>query len=179
MRKLILSMFIALNFSSLAATPSQIMIIRHGEKNSSGYLSEKGLERAGALAPYFAESEFLNEFGPPVAIFAARPTKNEKNQRCIQTVGPTALMLKLPIHSGYAKSQVIELADFILNNPDYDGKNVLICWNSDSIEDLALALGVNSPGPFPDVYDILWVIDYDADVTLTSFNQQLLFGDTP
>lgn len=182
----ILSLFLCGFNTQISAIPAQVMIIRHAEKDSTGNLSERGLERAGALAPYISLSSFLLNFGTPVAIFAARPNLNtppfhpdEGTARCLQTVGPTAAFLKLPIHPGYAKLQESEIANFILNHSAYDGKNVLICWHHDVIQALAIALGAASAPPFPEVFDQIWVITYSPIITLTIYQQSLLFGDTP
>jgi len=188
MKKLtMLLSFFACAFSMYVnAQPAQVIVIRHGEKMPDGNLSERGFERAGALAPYFAlTSTFLN-YGVPVAIFAARPTPStppyhpdENTLRCVDTIAPTALFLRLPIHSGYAKLQEQALADFILSDAFYEGKNVLICWHHDTIQTLVQALGVPTAPPFPNVFDQTWVITYLPTPFLAIYQQRLLFGDTP
>jgi len=170
----------------LFSLPAQIIIIRHAEKDSLGNLSQRGWERAGALAPYLTKSSFLLNFGLPTAIFAARPTPNifpyevdENTLRCVQTVSPTAQFLNLPIHSGYAKFQEEILAQLILNNPNYDDKNILICWHHGRIPELAIALGASSAPTFPYVFDQTWVITYSPSTDLIIYQQALLFGDAP
>jgi hypothetical protein len=188
MRKVaaIICLFATAIAAPVIAQPAQVIIIRHAEKQADGSLSQMGFERAGALAPYFTFTDYLTTFGLPVSIFAARPTvptppfqPDENTQRCIDTIAPTALLLRKPIHSGYAKFQEQQLADFILNNKLYDGANVLICWHQDVIQALSEALGVPSAPPFPDVFDQTWVITFSPTATLSIFQQQLLFGDTP
>lgn len=173
--------------ASLMAVPGQVLIIPHAEINSSGNLSQKGLERAGALAAYFAKTASLLDFGTPVAIFAGRPTPNiapfapnSNTERCLRTVYPTAYFLNLPIHPGFAQGQETQLATFILNEPEYDGRNVLICWQPEAIQALAAALGVSSPAPFPaDTFDETAVVTYGGvSPTYDVVAQQLLFGDT-
>lgn len=178
-----LSLFICSLASQLPALPAQVIIIPLAEKQPNSNLSQKGFERAGALAPYFALTPSLITFGTPIAIFAARPTSAENpesTQRCIQTVAPTAALLKLPIHSGYAKGQETALATFVLNNAYYDGKNVLVCWHHEAIDALAQAFSIASPPIYPeDVFDLTWVITYSPAPTLVVMEQELLFGDTP
>ena len=175
----ILSLFCIVSSASIHAAPSQVMIIRHAETDAEGNLSEKGLERAGALGPYLALTNFLLNFGSPKAVFAARPNPKSPTTSCLQTVGPTAQILKLPVHTGFAEFQYKKLAHTLLNKSTYDEKNILICWDRHSIQELAVALGVVSAPDFPDVYDQVWVITYDPEVTLTVYQQQLLFGDSP
>lgn len=189
MRRLAITLYLIICSlaSQLPAVPAQVMIIRHAEKEPGGNLSQKGLERAGALAPYFELTPALVIFGTPVSIFAARPTPSvspygidESTQRCIQTVGPTAELLTLPIHSGYAKLQENALAAFVLSDPLYDGKNVLICWHHDTISQLAQAFGIASPPVYPgSTFDQTWVITYNPAPMLVILPQNLLFGDTP
>jgi hypothetical protein len=184
---LTLAVFLANVSNQLLATPQQVIIIRHGEKDAVGNLSQKGLERAGALAPYFAYTATLNLYGLPVALFAARPTPpyppfgpDENTQRCIQTIGPTGELLKLPIHSGYDKFQNTQIATFILNDSTYSGKNLIICWHHEMIQVLAEAFGiVNPPAYPPNQYDQTWVITFNPAPSLTIYQQELLFGDTP
>lgn len=169
------------------ATPAQVIIIPHAEVDSSGHLTQQGLERAGALAGYIIFTPNLTIYGEPVAIFAARPTptrpkppfyKTDKTQACIQTVAPTAQSLTLPIHSGYSKLEDSKIASFILNNKKYAGKNVLICWRNGKIQKLAAAFGVSSPPAFPlNVFNLTWVITFSPNPTLQILPQDLLFSD--
>lgn len=161
--------------TSLFATPAQVIIIPQAEIDASGNLTQKGLERAGALAPYITQTPLLTQFGEPASIFAARPTVTVPTQACIQTVGPTGQMLSLPIHSGYSDLQNTTIASLILNNPNYNGKNILICWRNASIQGLAAALGVPSPPVFPsNVYNLTWLITFSPTAKLQILPQDLL-----
>lgn len=171
---------------SVFALPAQVIVIRHSEKDADGNLTQRGFERAGALAHYLTKSPYLTNFGTPVAIFAARPNNgkppyqpDENTRRCLDSVGPTAQLLKLPIHAGFTKFQEPELAEFILNSSKYDGKNVLICWHHETIQELLIALGVTSVEPVPDVFDLVWLIQYNPSANLTLYHQALFLGDTP
>lgn len=180
-----LSLVIAAFTQSLVATPAQVIIVPNAEIDALGNLTQEGLERAGALAAYLTLTPNFTSFGEPVVIFAARPTTTtppnnptDNTQACIRTIAPTAEALRLPIHSGLSKQQTDKLATLILNNPLYDGKNVLICWRTDGIQALAAALGVASPPTFPvGVYNITWVITYNPTATLQIFPQDLLASD--
>lgn len=191
--KLLLFVSLVLKLSVVNALPAQVIIIRHGEKNPlNGQLLPKGQSRAGALAAYLTELDPdstnppLFQFGPPAVIFASRPAQHSDDTtiRCIQTVTPTAQKLKLPVHSPFAPLQEQELADFILNNPHYDGKNVLICWHHTLIAGLIEAFGYLPPAgiiPYPNRYDLVWLLPIPAPVppvVVTPILQELLFGDS-
>ena len=177
------------------ALPKQVIIIRHAEKYTTGpligQLDSQGLRRAGALASFFTELDpsttnpplFAN--GLPTVIFAGRPANLGTNNtiRCIQTISPTATTLQLPIHSPYTLGQEDELASFIMNNPRYDGENVLICWHHPDIGRLVEAFGYHFPlDPYPaDRFDLVWLMTFPAPVppqTLTPILQELLYGDS-
>jgi hypothetical protein len=174
--------------------PTQVVIIRHGEKDlSNGQLTPKGQSRAGALAAYLTELDPSSTnpplllFGPPQAFFASRPAlfSDDETVRCIQTLIPTALKMKLPIHSPYGPHQEQELAQFILNDERYDGKYVLICWHHTLIATLIEAFGYNPPAEiipsYPNRFDLVWVMPFPAPVppaTLTPVLQELLYGDS-
>lgn len=164
----------------VSAAPAQVIIIPTGEVDASGDLTGQGLERAGALPEYISLTTNLTTFGLPVSVFAARPTAlvGDSTQACLQTVGPTAQMLKLPIHSGYSKLQSEQIASFILNNPNYNHKNVLICWRPDQIQALASAFGISSPPTFPITqFDVAWAISFDTIPSLQILPQNLLASD--
>lgn len=192
-KSITLLFLLLLSTLSLEALPTQVVIIRHGEKNpANGQLLPKGQSRAGALAAYLTELDPsstnppLFNFGPPVVFFAARPANVSDDQtiRCIQTLIPTAVKMKRPIHSPYGPGEEVALADLILYDERYDGKYVLICWHHTHIAELIEALGYLPPAgiiPYPNRYDLVWVMPFPAPVpavTLSPILQELLFNDS-
>lgn len=188
--------------ASLYAMPAQVLIIRHAEKNQENFeLTNQGVQRAGALASYLSAPNNptqagsagltngpLFAFGPPFALFAARPLDESDwaTVRCIQTIVPTALQLKLPIHSPYAPGEEEELASFILNEPRYEGKNILICWHHELIFPLITAFGYLAPSTgYPgSEFDLVWQLTFPAPPiipgqSIAPIEQALLFMDTP
>jgi hypothetical protein len=186
------------------AMPGQVMIIRHAERRTTTYeLTGTGIERAQALGSYFTQINDSNssgwqgqagltnvtlfDYGPPCALYAARPVHlgGDFNTRCIQTLTPTALMLNLPLHTSFGPGQEQELAQSILNNPEYDGKNILICWHEGLIPILIAAFGYicpYTPETYPNVFDFVWVMTFPAPLPaeqLTPVYQELLYGDSP
>ena len=182
-----LCLFISSLAAQLAAMPAQVIIIPCAEVDAQGNLTQQGLERAGALVAYIALTQAPVAFGKPIAIFAARPVPNaapyplappENTESCMQTIAPTALFFKKPIHSGYALLQEIQLASFILNKQLYNGKTVLICWHIEGMQALAIALGVAGAPVFPaGVSNLTWVINYAPAIALIELEQDLLFSD--
>ena len=59
------------------ATPAQVLLIRHGEKLTTGAdLSPDGQKRAKLLVEYFKTNPDVTKFGKPVAIYAASIRKH-------------------------------------------------------------------------------------------------------
>jgi hypothetical protein len=165
------------------ALPAQVIITRNGERppepKTHHDLAIKGWERAGALPPYFAQ---FNEQNPIVAIYATRPSAAHPSRRPEETCGPTAKLLGLPLNLHYKHGDEVALAQAIKNNPAYQNKTVVICWQHGVIPAIASALGVtNPPQPWPDnVFDVTWIIRFVNAGTprLAIQPQQLLYGDS-
>jgi len=199
--KRILVILMLLYLKTTFALPAQVIIVRHGEKNTvTGELTGAGVERAEALSSYFTTpnngpgfvgsagltnvSLFNN--GLPVALYGSRPVHHSDDftVRCIQTLIPTALKLGLPIHSPYGPGQEQQLVQTIFNEPSYDGKNVLICWHHTFIAALITAFGYIPPAAivptYPNRFDLVWVMTFPAPVSPVVVNpilQELLFDD--
>lgn len=187
------SMFVAV---LLCALPAQVIIIRHGEKDPvTRGLTQQGQERAAALSYYLTQTDYLLDFGQPYALFASRsvPISDRLVPRTIETMMPTAALLQLPIHIPFNGYQVNEIANFILTTNNYNGKNIVICWNHSSIHDLLNAFGYQAPfscsginKKYPDCrFDLTFVLIFPAPAPIigqqfpyaTVYFQQLIFGD--
>jgi len=167
--------------SSLEATPGQVILLRHGEKPEQGnYLTKTGFIRAAALVPFFTLPPANSGFKTPNVIFAQSPDKSDKSVRPVQTVAPLAAALGVELIAEYHKHDYAKLVKEINSNSAYDGLTVLICWAHEKIPHIASAFGVQNPPKFPDVFDRVWVIDFDGDQVLSfqDFPQQLLYGDS-
>jgi hypothetical protein len=149
-----------------AASPAQVLLIRHAEKPDQGSnLSQEGELRAQAYVQYFQTSPQVTRFGTPVAIYAMSPSDADSGNRPTETVAPLAQALGLPILNSFAKSDISPLAETVLSNPAYEGRMVLICWEHKMLSKIAGALGVQ---PEPDkwdssVFDQVWEIDFSND----------------
>jgi len=156
------------------ATPAYIILIRHAEKpddSENPHLSKAGVKRAQALVSYITRDPQITSLGRPVAIFATQTTKDDNGQRTQETVAPLAAALRLSVQTPYHGKDYAELAKLILSTAKYAGKTVMVCWNHETIPELAAALGVN---PMPpkwrgSVFDSVYVISYkNGRATLTT-----------
>ena len=165
---------------NVLATPAEIILIRHGEKPDVGdELNEQGRERAKELVDFFLKDSRVLHFGTPAAIYAMKPKPRtaESSVRPIETVTPLAEKLHLKINTSYTKKQIEPLVKSILENPAYDDKMVLICWEHDAILDIVEEIGVDTP-PAPekwpgDVFDWAFIIDFGKRHTVKSFQNIL------
>jgi len=151
-----------------APRPAQIILIRHAEKPADAknpHLSRTGLERAERLVSFITTDPAMTRFGPPVAVFATRTTKDGDGQRTQETVAPLARALKLPVQTPFVGKDYAKLAKLVLANPAYAGKTVLICWNHEEIPQLAAALGIKPEPPKwkASVFDRVYLISYQGD----------------
>ncbi len=91
--------------------------------------------------------------------------------------------MKISIVDKFSKSQVQPLVNEILNNPDYEGKLVLICWSHGDMPQIASLFGAKKlPKAWPGhAYDRLWILTFDEEgnVDFKDLPQKLLYGDSP
>jgi len=185
MKALILICAILLPFEALA-TPAQVIIIRHAEKQKNGNdLSARGFQRADALVGLFERDSDVLKFGLPAAIYAMEPrnsgTSGETSLRAIETIQPLASALNLPIHSDYVKSDYAAMVQEIMTDPAYNGRMVLICWEHKVIPPMAEAFGASQvPSSWgKGVYDRLWLLTFkNGQVAFADLPQRLLPGDS-
>ncbi len=171
------------------AAPAQVILIRHAEKPEYGnQLSERGFRRAEALVRFFRDEAAVTRYGAPAAIYAAAPKHEDSSIRSIQTVQPLADALGLAPLVKFTRGQAHKLAVDIMENPAYDGRMVLVCWQHGNLSDIVLELAEYGgatqtalPGEWPDkVYDRAWILDFDGG-GVTAFSdipQHLLPGDS-
>jgi hypothetical protein len=127
--------------------PSQIFIIRHGEKNSSSpdySLNNNGIYRACQLINFVNK---LAEQGNPISyIITGNPCPyytSDSSMRPQQTISMVSFMLNIPIFI-YGGDQdfpevVAQLFSSDSTNP-FNGLNVLICWEHAAIQGLCLKI---------------------------------------
>lgn len=166
----------------IGAVPAQVIIIRHGEKPSSGItLNLKGRERANALVPYLLETPEFSQYGSPAAIYAQKQKTSTNSIRPIETVLPLSSALHLPINTSFERDDYQSMIEQILKEPDYDGRTVIISWGHSVIGDMARAFGAEkAPKKWPDAYDRVWLLTFkeDGSVKFSDIPQKLLYGDS-
>jgi hypothetical protein len=156
--------------------PKKIIILRHAEKPSDKkikHLSPIGYARAAALAPVFIE-----QFGSPTTIYAAKPKRLDSSVRSIETITPLSSISKVPIYGTFCSDQLANLVNNVLTNPRNRDGLIVICWPHKNIQHLCNLLKcLNPPAWDSKVFDQYWVIDYSKSSKLTIKSQKLLYGD--
>lgn len=179
--------------SGAFAAPAQVIFIRHAEKTGgSNELSEKGFRRAQALVNFFLSEPAVTRYGPPAGIYAAAPKHEDSSIRSIQTVTPLAKAVQVRVNKDFTRGETRKLARSIMENPAYEGKMVLVCWQHaalvDAIRDLAEESGASQkllgalPVEWPDeIFDRAWILDFSRGKAAYFRNipQRLLPGDSP
>lgn len=156
--------------------PAQVTIIPNAEADSSFNLTTTGLERAGALPYYITSTPQIITPRFPSSLFGARETAAEPGRAILQTATPTSALLKEPIHFGFSSTNPGKLAHEILTKPIYNGQNVLVVWNVDSINSLITAFGfTNSVTP---ANNLVFILSFPPTPNVaTVLMQDLLCGD--
>jgi hypothetical protein len=153
-------LFVGLLFATIVqAAPSQVVIIRHGEKPASGNeLSDVGWQRAHALP------EFLGKFQKIAALYAGSPEKPGGSVRSIQTITPFSQKIGMNIHTEFTKKNLSGLVHAVMTNKAYDGRTIIICWEHVVIPDMVKLFGaVNAPSTWADdVFDRAWVLNFTS-----------------
>lgn len=184
--RLLLLSLLAIPFPLLLeGVPAQVIIIRHGEKPSKGNgLSLKGEQRADALVAFFQGNSEVLQYGLPDAIFAETPESSGKRTRPLLTITPLANALNLTPNTSFSRDDIKGLTGEIMNNPVYEGKMVLVCWEHTEIPGIAAALGAKAPSKWSKkVFDRVWILSFDtisnsSKIDFADLPQQLLYGDS-
>jgi hypothetical protein len=145
--------------------PAAIILLRHAEKPENSkdvHLSQAGRRRAEELVSFITTDTAMARLGRPVAIFATKAAKDGSGQRTQETVAPLSRQLGVPVQAPFRTKDYASLAKLVFGNAAYAGKTVLICWNHETIPQLAKALGVRPEPPKweDEVYDRVYVISY-------------------
>lgn len=169
------------------ATPTKIMVIRHGEKptvkhtppfgvdidgNQDWYsLIVVGWQRAGALLKLFdPNGGCLPNLAVPGLIYASGfrnggagggADDGSNSKRPVQTITPLAARLRITPHQDFSKGDEKKLAQSVMQQSGI----VLICWQHEAINDIAnhLVDGAETTSPIPpppwpgNRFDVVWV----------------------
>jgi hypothetical protein len=151
--------------------PARIIIIRHAEK--TGIDSDPGLSELGTLRAAALSSAIPQAFGRIDHVIAAQSTAH--SVRPVRTVEPLAIALGTRVIQSWKTREYHELAEALRLRPEYDQRQVLICWRHKSLPDLALALGATDADPWPESeYNRTWLLEPSpAGSVLRVLHQQL------
>jgi hypothetical protein len=163
-----------------AATPRQVILLRHGDKAASGdgnfNLSANGFLRAINLARLIPAC-----FGAPTHIrtFFLHPVTS-KNARSYQSAVPLAVAtgVNISIAQASLENSFQDGRDLLLS-PAYANGNVVLFWEHRRMPELARGLGLSSFRPIgPMEFDQLFVLRYGkpgAPPRVESLSQRELF----
>ena len=172
------------------ATPSQIIVLRHGEKQDAYRLCEVGVERSLALAAQYlgkgAKDSLFPKGRAPDAFIAITLHTLELVSPAAQSWGqPVILYSALPMH-GQSDAQVTailnrrtqEAARDVMTGAQWAGKTVVMVWEHHHIADrhlekkfpkekvtLRQLLNLDSIASVPESwhgsnFDYFWIVDY-------------------
>lgn len=146
------------------ALPSQILLLRHGHKNSQAThynLSEQGFQRSIALATLLPAC-----FGLPDAIVTyLLDADSSKNARSYQTAVPLAIATGVNIRIDQCSRQSsYGSGRQLLTNPAYRGERLVLFWEHRRLPELAAGLGWSSMPPMADDdFDTFYLLQYQPD----------------
>jgi hypothetical protein len=166
-----------------------VLIIRHGEKPDSGPgLSVAGQARAQAFSVFFQNPLTHRGAAKIHFLFAAADTPESHRSRL--TLEPLSRALGLAIDSEARDHQ--EIAEDLLQDAEYDGSTVLVCWHHGDILEFTKSLGVNPEAlppeaNWPPVWPAEvfgWTLELRFDESgrvvpsqTSCANQRLMYGD--
>ncbi|KOS15039.1 hypothetical protein Malapachy_1084 [Malassezia pachydermatis] len=130
-----------------------IYLIRHGEKvdDDTVGLSLTGKRRAQCIASLFSQGDHKVD-----AIFAQDFKKSGKRIRPFATVEPLGERLGIEVHHKCDRDDVDCAVDSISKAVDDGAKRVLVCWEHDTLSDIADKLGIKDLEYPDDRFDIVF-----------------------
>ena len=150
-----------------------VVLIRHCEKELiAEHCAYNGYERSVYLSTLFGD-DTTAKYPKPRYIFAESPISrnthsHKMNFREVETVGPMAEVLNVPIDDSYTDETIYDLARHLkerIKHGDFCGQVVVIVWKHTRIGELAHMLGCGPLQGCPIDYsgksfDQLWQIRY-------------------
>lgn len=178
MKKLLFCILVSVSFHAVFAAPSEIIIVRHGDKtvhsspewkknHGSDYvLSAKGVVRSVKLAQYV-----IKKFKSVDHVIAPVPQDMATDASSIRpetTAGPIVNMMASERPNGFKLKLLFSdkdysaLAHLLLTDKQFDHQRVLIIWNHNMIPQLANLLGIKEKLPvWPSSdFDSVYILNY-------------------
>lgn len=140
--------------------PTEIWIIRHGEKPVKGYnLTCQGLNRSLSL-PNSLYSQ-MGEVASKIYVPKIDPVDGHSSHaRMFETAIPYAVRFNVDINSNYKSDDFKK----IINSVDQRDGKVIMIWNHSDIPDLAKNFGIKNPPEWNDNdFDSIWIINPKTD----------------
>jgi hypothetical protein len=129
--------------------PANIFFMRHGEKSPTtpNYcLDNNGIYRSSQLVNYVND---LAERGHPISyIVTCNPcafNSSDPSIREQQTIGLVSFMLNIPTFIYGGSQEFSKVVTPLFTSNQYNGLNVLICWEHSAIQQLTLSI-INEAG---------------------------------
>jgi hypothetical protein len=95
----------------------------------------------------------------------------------LRTVEPLAIALGTRVIQSWKTREYEQLAESLRSNPEFEQRQVLVCWRHKSLQNLALALGATAVEPWPETeYDRTWILEYSTPVPIVRELRQELNG---
>jgi phosphohistidine phosphatase SixA len=132
----------------MADKPKTILVMRHAEKpddSNDPNLSKAGHVRAIRLASYIPEKIVQPDFIMASAV-------SHSSARPYETVRPLSKVTSLGVDATIVDDDYKTLANELLTNTKYAGKQVVVCWHHGNIPHLMHQLGAGK-GDYPDPWD--------------------------
>jgi len=123
--------------------PLNIFIIRHGEKNPTGtddyHLNNNGISRSHKLISFVNK---LAAAGTPISyIVTCNPcpyNTSDASMRPQQTISMVSFMLNIPMFIFSGSQDYDKFISGVFDSGSFDGLNILVCWEHESIQGLCL-----------------------------------------
>jgi len=167
--------------------PSNIFIIRHGEKIKTKFsLDCNGILRSTYI-PSLVTDLNKNGFGIHSIVTAYDYNSMHKEQ----TIALTSWLMNIPIYMYGLQTQSEIAVQNIFTNPYFSGKTVLICWEHGCVQELVkniIKIGPkikglnnykftnplgNSNLPFWDTNNYQTIMYFDEDLNYKTFNENI------
>ncbi len=172
--------FISFSSALAFATPSAVILIRHGEKPLSGpELSPRGWERAKALPQIFSRPEF-SKYGLPVCLIGMTNKKVDGSIRSLQTLHYLSEQFRVRLNDSFNRDDDQQMVRYVMKSSECHGGLVVIAWEHNVLEDIATEFGVTPKPKWPGViFDRIWLLEFsNSAVQFKNLPQNLLPGDS-
>ena len=157
---LVATVTVANSFGQKPSPNLKVIIIRHGEKPSTGdNLCPKGLDRANQLPAVLDKVAGIPDY---TYIPQVNTGKTTRSVRMLQTITPFAVEHNLVLNTAFKNDDIKNVAADVLKKTGV----VLMVWEHSNIPDIAKALGIKDKLKWKDEdYGSIWIIEFAKGLT--------------